>query len=218
MRLILQHHPARAYLLERTAVFEPIVVTDPAPDDPKRSPWRTYRECLRTAAALDEPSVIIQDDCVPVPGFLEAATSARTAVPGGIICFCVQGMLQRSRTSYMNALARGPSLVQLFALSWVPALAIGWTPELAACATLWSDTQRRSPRWDADDAVLASWANYCRVDVWATAPSLVDHPDDVPSVMKKQPKKMRVRPGGRPNRRPIALYSGNAADVVFAAP
>jgi len=152
----------------------------------------------------------MQDDCVPVEGFLTAADRVRDVLPEAMICFCVQGMLAHSRTAYDNALRYGPNLVQLRGLMWVPALAVGWTPTLASCASTWEQTQRRSPRWKGDDAVLVAFANYCRVEVWATAPSIVDHPDDTVSLIGK-------RAYGRPNRRPIALHDGNAEDLVFAA-
>ena len=111
-QVIIQHHPSRAELLERSAHLDPIVVSDPKPDG-LRNTWRTYRECLRVAGELDGPSAIVQDDCLFVEGFQGAADQIRAAKPHALLAFCLQGTLHSvARGAFWRALDRGERLFQ----------------------------------------------------------------------------------------------------------
>lgn len=154
--------------------------------------------------------MIMQDDCVPVPGWEEPAAEARELLPYALIAYCVQGSLQRvAAASFHRALERrGPTLVQLRPVNWVPALALGWTPGLARLALQWDATQtelRESAT--SDDGRLFHFQRSRlvngRIQTWMTAPCLVDHPDDVPSV------KAGGSGTGRAKRRPLVLWDGS---------
>lgn len=206
MRVILQHHPARAELLPRTAYLNPLVVADPEPAG-EPNPWRTYLACLRAGAELAEPFVILQDDCIPVTGFEVAAERVRAARPGALLAFCLQGMIHHvTRSAFWRAVERGQRLLEIRPSNWVPAMALGWTPELAQQALDWDANQHTlRANYTADDGRLYYFTRQRKVPVWATVPCLVDHPDDVPSVANTGRGKRR------PSRSTLLLLEGDAS-------
>ena len=210
VKLLLQHHPERAYLLERTAHLDPIVVEDPEPLS-GCNPWRTYKACLTVGTELREPFVIMQDDCVPVPGYAPAVERARELLPDALICLAVQGMLhQVARHRFWAAMEEdGCWLVEFTPVNWVSALAIAWTPELAREALDWDDRSRLPEAFNSDDARLHRFAKATRIPTWMTAPCLVEHPDDVPSVTGGLVKEPRAK------RQAIAVYPGDASSITW---
>ena len=210
-QLIIQHHPSRAALLERSAYLEPIVVSDPEPEA-LRSTWRCYRECLRVAAALNKPSAIVQDDCLFVEGFSAAAEQLRLNKPEALLAFCVQGTLHSvARSAFWRALDKGERLVQYHPRNWVPAMAIGWTPELAAQALRWDAVQTAlRESYSSDDGRLFHFCRASSVEVWCSVPCIVEHPDDVLTVKESS--------GGKRSkgRTALALFEGDASKVSWA--
>jgi len=210
-QLIIQHHPSRVELLERSAALQPIVVSDPEPDAP-RSTWRTYRACLRVAAELEGPSAIVQDDCLFVEGFHAAADQLRLARPEALLAFCVQGTLHSvARGAFWRAFDAGERLVQYHPRNWVPAMALGWTPELARMALDWDAGQKGlRESYNSDDGRLYYFTTRCEVEVWCSVPCIVDHPDDVQTVGE--------RSGGKRStgRTTLALFEGDASKVSWA--
>lgn len=209
--VLLQHHPSRAALLPRTAHLNPLVVEDPEPAA-RFNPWRTYRACLQVGAGLTEPFVILQDDCIPCTGFLEAAEAVREVVHNGLIAFCLQGMIaSTTRSAFWRALEQGQRLLLIRPHNWVPAMALGWTPALAARALEWDTLQTRlRESFTSDDGRLYHFTRWAGVPVWATVPCLVDHPDDVPTVGSE-----KERNGRKPSRRTLAFIEGDASAVQW---
>lgn len=209
-QVIIQHHPSRAELLERSAQLDPIVVSDPEPEA-HRSTWRTYRECLRVAAGLSEPSAIVQDDCLFVEGFREAADQIREAKPEALLAFCLQGTLHSvARGAFWRALDNGERLFRYHPRNWVPAMAIGWTPGLAQRALDWDATQKGlRENFNSDDGRLFYFATRCEVEVWCPVPCIVDHPDDVETVKEQSGGKRST------GRRTLALFEGDASTVEW---
>lgn len=186
------------------------VVPDPEPDAAP-NPWRTYRECLRLGAQLEGPFAVIQDDCIPAVGFLGAATKARTRHPTALLVLCCQGMLNHSiRNAYWRAHERGERYLPFTPSSWVPAMALGWTPELAARALEW-DAQQHTLRenFTSDDGRLYYFARWANVPCVALIPSIVDHPDDVPTVGSQKAGKRR------PARSTLLLCEGDASALEW---
>lgn len=161
---------------------------------------------------MREPFVIMQDDCLPVPGYAKAAQRVRELLPNALIAFCLQGMIHHhTRSAFYRALEAGQTLLQIRPHNWVPAMALGWTPELAARALQWDAQQTRlRPNFTADDGRLYYFVRAAEVEVWATVPCLVDHPDDVPAV--------RDGSAGRGKRawRTLHLLEGDAKEVSWA--
>lgn len=183
------------------------------------NPWRTYLACLKVGAGLTKPFVILQDDCVPVPGFPEAAEAVRRALPDALLAFTLQGMISSvTRFAFWRALDQGVRLIKITPSNWVPAMALGWTPKLATLALEWDQLQTQlRPSYTSDDGRLFYFTRWAATEVWATVPCLVDHPDDVPTVGST-----KKRNGHKPSRRTLAVLQGDAAllawDEVGLAP
>lgn len=173
--------------------------------------WRCYRACLERGAALSEPFVILQDDCIPVTGFSEAAEQVRAARPEALLVFCIQGMIHSTtRSAIYRALELRQRLLQIRPANWIPAMALGWTPELAGRALEWDATQTTlREQSTADDGRLYYFTRQRNVEVWATVPSIVDHPDDVETVGGARKGKRR------PSRSTLALFEGDASKVAW---
>lgn len=161
---------------------------------------------------LDEPFLILQDDAVPLPGFMAAADQARELVPNALISFAVPGSLNYIvRSRFWRALDEHPAtLLQYRPVNWVSTIALAWTPDLAAKALYWDATQRTlRPNFTGDDGRIFYFARQAKVDTWLTAPCIVDHPDDTPSVMEGGSGT------GKAKRRALALLAGDAATVQW---
>lgn len=157
--------------------------------------------------------MILQDDCVPVPGYAEAAEQVRALLPDALLAFCLQGMIHSAtRSEFYRALEAGQRLLRLNLRNWCPAMALGWTPALAARALEWDvnvGQKRFRDSYSADDARLFYFTQWAKVEVWATVPSIVDHPDDVPSV--------REGSNGRGKKawRTLELLEGDASAIEW---
>lgn len=128
---------------------------------------------------------MLQDDTVACPGFLRAARAAFEARPGRLIAFYHStgpgGVLRRMEAA-LNACA---PFFEFPMGRWVPTVALGWPVELAAEFLDWAANVRKvRDHWQTDDPLVGAWAHERGHGALATVPSLVEHPDDVPSYVK----------------------------------
>lgn len=63
-------------------------------------------------------------------------------------------------------------------------VAMIWPRPKAESFLTWAETAKLPgmPNPRSDDAVVGSWMKFTRQEILATVPSLVEHPDDTPSV------------------------------------
>ncbi len=199
----LQAHPLRAHLhqpiLDAAGTLPTEIVLDPDPHG-KPSPLRTYRECVKPAEGFTH-IVIVQDDVTLIAGFDVALTELLTLVPDRLVALFVAGAPRRSAALIREARKRGDSFTDLGRMDWVPTVALAWPVEMAA---EFSQHLRRVPteRW-ADDPVVGGWCSRRRVHVIAAVPSLVQHPDLLPSLLPNDKSG-----GGKNVYRTAAVYSG----------
>ena len=187
-----QYHPARAALLPRLleslAPLPTEVITDPDPDG-RRNPWRCYQACL-----ADPPDcthlLILQDDVVVCRNFPAAVERIADANPDIPVSLFLGGRQFQTVRDARNS--RGP-YVLLRPHDPLPVVATLWPRQLAVDFLTWAQanpmaTGRRDPR--SDDAVAGVWKSRTRTSVLCTVPSLVEHPDIEPSLI-------RAKAGGR---------------------
>lgn len=183
LSVAVQHHPSRAHLLHRFDGLDADVIEDPAPHETS-SPWRTYQQCL--AATPDDCThrLILQDDTVPCDGFLDAARAAVAACPSVMVAFFVPMSMRHGADAVRRARAAGHAWVDLApqAPAWIPVVALCWPRHVAADMVAW-DAAQRSRGQRADDAHVGRFVRDRCARVWATVPSLVEHPDDTPSLI-----------------------------------
>ncbi len=182
---VVQHHPARAEILTRLLerLAAPTVVEDPG--GPGISAWRCYRLCLR--AAPDATHVLVlQDDTIPCQHFEEAAVKAIAARPEAAVCFYLGGHPATTAHHATVAMRKGQRWVQISRRDYVPTVATCYPQAMATELAAWVD--ERYPHSRGDDAPVGNFfrAAYGRLEAWATVPSLVQHPDDTPSMVGRR--------------------------------
>lgn len=180
-----QHHPARDALLPPLLADLPgaEVVADPDPDR-DRNPWRTYRACLERPLPVGATHLLVlQDDVRLCRNFLPAVELLAGEEP---LALFLGGAPQHSAR---NALAKPRySIVPLHGASFVPVVALLWPRAHVASVLSWLQTAKLPGGSGArsDDAIIGRWSRKTRTQVWATTPSLVEHPDVSESLIGKK--------------------------------
>lgn len=186
-------HPSRANLARKLSTRLRIpVVWDPEPDGP-RNPWRTAREAWRLTPDDCTHRLVIQEDVKPCPRFLFHVKRALEAKPDRITSFFLGTNATVTWREMLIADARGAHWCQGFTNSWIPALALCIPQRLCASLASYEDGTRPV----ADDDVYGRWAREHGLPWYATIPSLVDHDDTAPSLMR-DPASLGVRTAACP--------------------
>lgn len=208
LSVAVQHHPDRDDMLPRllARLGHAQIVHDPDPANPHRSPWRTYRRALEMTPAWATHRLVMQDDALPCPAFAAAAPLALAARPDRLVAFCVCGQPRRSAINVLRASEKGESWAKLDHHLWIPAIAVAWPVELIEPALAFVDAQAWPEQFRADDEILGRIATGLRVTALATVPSLVDHPDLVPSLVGKRAR------GGKDPGRVAACFIADGCD------
>lgn len=198
-----QHHPSRAGLLpgllDHLAGFADV---DVVTDREGAGTWATHRACLRAMPSRATHLLVVQDDAVPCAAFARKARAAIKASPGRIVCLFTPGFGFLARR-VDQARGEGRAVMEFPTVAFVPLVAVVYPAAQAdgllafADGRTWPHVSRRSR---ADDGMVADYCRSRRIRPVATVPSLVDHDDTVPSVVKPS------HPRGRHRR--AALFAG----------
>lgn len=222
LSIAVQHHPRRSQLLGAFAELEHELVTDPEPNGVP-SAFRTYLECLRRTPAGATHRLILQDDAIPCPSFLELARERVTARPDDLIAFFVPGR-SSLRDLLETAHRQGERWVPLPKLNWCPTVALCWPAELIPeflpyGEAIVENRARRGMATMADDPYVGEWFKARRRGqrhrrepeslVWATVPCLVQHPDTTPSLYRPD-----LKCKGTNRSRMAALYVDDIAAMA----
>jgi hypothetical protein len=181
-----QHDPRRADLLPRLldGIDHPDVqvISDPDPGSSIRSPWRCFLACLESAGSSCTHLLTVQDDAIVCRDFAATVHRVIDARPDDAVALFVPGVGLLQRT-VLAGCAADERFVELPAREFVPVVAVvmpaGFVDDLRA----WAVTARLSPVMRSDDANVGSFVRAAGRRVLATVPSLVDHPDDVRSLV-----------------------------------
>lgn len=146
--------------------------------------------------------LIVQDDAVPCRNLAATVHAIVDRHPENAICLFVGGgamgrLIEGSRDRYVE-LPNG----------WfVPVVAMIWPRELAADILSWEKTAPKKivPNDKSDDGFVGLWRRRQGQIVLATNPCLVEHPDDVPSVLQKDDRRARIRAQAGNDRRRVAF-------------
>lgn len=200
MRVLIQAHPSRdCYRRILAELPTAQVIYDPEPEG-QRSPWRAYAACL--ALCTDPATLVIQDDAVPAEGLSGLLPWIAAEHPGQLVLLHVNHQPRAMAHRVTMAAAHGERWATVRPMPWFPTIAVIWPPDLAADCLAWAAArpERQADRQRSDDAVVGQWATRRRLSAQAIAPSVVEHPDDVPSLMmSRQLRKPRT----------AAIYCGN---------
>lgn len=182
MRAVVQHHGSRVSilprLLERLDGFEVEVVED---SGERLDPWRGYRRAL--AALGNDAGVILQDDSLPVSEFNGRLTVAVRDHPDAVLCLYLSAVPARTAKKARQAMLDGEPTVPIDRNEFVPVVANWYPAGIANCVLTWAEDLMPTRHRRSDDHMMGMWYHDCKYDVLALVPSLVEHPDDVPSVI-----------------------------------
>lgn len=157
------------------------LVFDPAPRGTP-SPWRTYRHALETTPTDATHRLVIQDDAIPCLGFVPALERAIAARPDDLLVLFVGGMPTEHARTLLRACEAGSRWAALNSARWCPAVAVVWPTGLIGEFLAFTDKRRWGDRLTADDEIIGRWCRVAGRQPLATVPSLVQHPDDIPSL------------------------------------
>lgn len=182
--VLIQSVRARAALLPRlTDALAPLEYRVVEDEGERPDPWRGHRRCLEAAVASDAEHVVIaQDDAIPCFDFACHLQCAIEAEPDAVLVLFLAAQPRLTAHSAMAALRAREPFAPLHGRDWMPAVAVSYPR--AACESIleWADgVPGRHSR--SDDHMLGRWARETNARVLVTVPSLVQHPDDVPSVI-----------------------------------
>lgn len=180
----IQAHPARRELAENLAAkLLAQIVWDPEPESAIRSPWRTFRHLLETTPADATHRFQIQDDGVVCRHMREAVELAVAAQPDRVLVFCVTGNPWHHAQAVRDACAEDHPWARLDYAHWCPLISTCWPVGLIEPLLQWVDEQRWPPQFCADDEIVGRFLREIEHAPLATVPSLVQHPDENPSLI-----------------------------------
>jgi hypothetical protein len=184
----IQHHPSRAdllgRLLEGLAGLEVATVPDYGPT---KDPWRGHLRCLESFAARIERDsfthlAVIQDDALVCDEFECELHCVLEAEPDATLMLFLAAQPRMTAQAARDAAAAGEPFAVKATRDYLPAVGISYPAAHVADILEWhaADKAKQSR---SDDFMLGRWHRERAPRVLATVPSLVQHPDDVPSVI-----------------------------------
>lgn len=171
-------HPSDSSKRDRTRIQ---VVSDPDPTG-ERNPWRCARECWRAADPRLDFHITVQDDALVIQDFLIHARRALTAKPDRVTAFFFSTALTVTYRDALVASGWGASWVRIHPSSWVPCVALAIPTALCPSLVTFDDGSRPC----ADDDVIGRWCRSLGLPAYVTIPSIVQHDDDVRSLMRDE--------------------------------
>jgi hypothetical protein len=176
----IQAHPSRAHLHDRLiAALAPLEVDVMIHQSDPPDPWANYQRCLMGTTEDITHIVVVQDDCLPAPGFAEAVQQIAQRWPTTPVCLFM-GALPAATASLARRAKPDVRYVPLVASSFVPLVCTMWPASVARDFLAWSTTGRGITR--ADDGNAARWMRATKQQFMVTVPSIVQHDDGQPSV------------------------------------
>lgn len=165
------------------------VVTDENGD----GPFATYLRCLSVPPPGATHLCVLQDDALPCANFEERLEEAVAGRPADLISLFVGGLKGQATRDYLKAMTRRDPWCPLpRATRIIHVVALVWPVAVAGAFLDWyalNEERIPAPRpHKSDDMVISYYLKNSRPwrTVWATVPSLVEHPDDVPSVAQSR--------------------------------
>ena len=208
-----QHHPSRwgntlKRLLDGLEEMEVEVISH---ESEPPNPWACYQKCLSFIPEEVTHILVIQDDAIVCDKFPLAVNQIATAYLDNPVCLFLGGLPKKTGAAALRAMKEGRHYCQVHRYDFVPVVAVLWPKEKAQEFLAWAE-HSQIPGWPnprSDDAVVGSWMRHTKQAIYATCPSLVEHPDDVPSTVGK-----RARAGADKGR--VALkYIGDSDPLEF---
>ena len=187
----IQQHPDRAALVEERLLPRlaglPVEIVEHSAIPP--DPLTGYRLCLAGVPDNYTHVLVIQDDAIPCRNLAAVLPLVAREVP---VCLFLPNMAMRTRAFLRRGIGIEGRWVTIHHTDWVPVVAVLWPVRKVEHFLDWYE--HRPParhRETSDDAMVGRWMRRNSQTVLATFPSLVEHPDDVPSTWRthRQPRR-----------------------------
>ncbi|MFC6937660.1 hypothetical protein ACFQHO_50275 [Actinomadura yumaensis] len=173
---VIMAHPARAALLpaliDACAGLAPRIVFDPDPAGPP-SPLRTAKRAWAAVASGATHHLVLQDDVIPVAGFVEQVCRAIEAKPEHGLALCVNWNSPHNSYYARRAAAVGSPWAPLSTTEWMPTL--GLVLPADAALGLAAHLHRVPDDFVDEDEVVVEFCRIRGLPVVAALPNLVDH-------------------------------------------
>lgn len=179
----IQHHPRREQILPRLLAGLdglPVEVVPDAGDPP--DPWRGHLRCLERMPESFTHLVVIQDDAIVCDEFACELHCSIEAEPDATLVLFLASQPRLTAMAANRAVEAGDPFAPLHHRDYMPAVGISYPAAHVADVLDWN-SQPRARRSRSDDFMLGQWHRDRNPRVLVCVPSLVQHPDDVPSVI-----------------------------------
>lgn len=155
------------------------------------NPWLGYKLALHRG--LEDPTkpshvLVLQDDVEVCRNLTPAVDALVKARPDDCITLFHSYLPNQNKIPLLQALKyREPLVLSRYAKFW-PVLAVIWPRPKAEQFLRWAESARLpgGDRVASDDAVFGEWGRRHQERLWITVPSLVEHPDQVESLIGKR--------------------------------
>ncbi len=155
------------------------------------SPWAGYKKCLERIPKNSTHLLVVQDDAYPCENFAPALKQVAEAHPDFPVCLFLARLPREASARAAQVMRRNRTqrYVQLSWRNFMPVVAVLWPRAKAVEFAEWAAASpslpgQREPR--SDDAMAGVWKMRERQTVYATVPSLVEHPDMEPSLIGRR--------------------------------
>jgi len=192
-----QHRAGRTDALERLLENLPPAVEVITDTGEPLNPWRGFRACLSDLPESGHVAVL-QDDTIACRNLAPALALIAEANPDCVVALFMSK--HPKRTHNRASLRYGKSrYVDVHLQDLVHVVALLWPVAKARAFLAWVDenpARLRGKEYQSDDATVTRWMQLTKQRIRATVPSIVQHPDDVPSIVNNH----RVRHGADSGR------------------
>lgn len=153
------------------------------------SPWAGYRLCLEAETDADHICVL-QDDARVSLNFAPALERIAEANPDTVVVLYLSWLPRRiSMLAQKATIRREPYVTTVIRQEFLPVVGVLWPAQKARELLSWcEDNPRRLGHKDprSDDHVAGRWATFTQQTIRFTVPSIVQHPDEEPSLIGRK--------------------------------
>lgn len=183
--IAVQAHPDRREMAEALSASLPgsEIVYDPDPASALRSPWRTYRAALESTPAGATHRLIVQDDTEAVPNLVEALGRIVQTMPTQTLALFIAGGPRYAARLLYQACSRGDRYAAMPTKPWVPVVATMYPAAIIPRILAFVDEQNWKESFCSDDEIIGRALTALGEPLYATVPSLVEHYDEVESLL-----------------------------------
>ena len=152
------------------------------------NPWMGYRQALTDLPECSHV-LVVQDDARPCANFAAAAEKIAEANEDVPVALFLAYLPRVTASNATRAMKLNQRYADVNFRDFVPAIAILWPRHKAEEMMAWTEANPKlpgNPNPRSDDAIIGYWMRRTRQRLRVSVPSLVEHPDLVPSLIGRR--------------------------------